>query len=186
MKKKKASGKCHCCQKMVGEKQMKRVAGLFPFEGAHRVQGKSNAASILAFTELYKWACDDCLETKRALLGNPKKQFFTFKYPWDTAFPYLTYQDRNFTCRDCESSFVFSKEEQQHWYEELKFVVYSKPVRCPECRKKKREEKNLNTELSELLKDGKPEDRKALLRIAEIYEIMGKPEKVKAYRKAAK
>jgi len=178
MKKKKASSKCHCCQKMVGENQMKKVASLFPFEGAHRVQGKSNAASIMAFTELYKWACDDCLETKRALLGNPKKQ--------STAFQHLAHWDKSFTCRDCESSFVFSKEEQQHWYEELKFVVYSRPVRCPDCRKKKREEKNLNTELSELLKDGKPEDRKALLRIAEIYETMGKPEKVKAYRKAAK
>ena len=186
MKKKKPKIKCHCCRQMVSEKSMKKVAGLFPFDGAHGVVGKSDAEAILIFQDLYEWACDDCIETGQALLANPRKQFFKFKYPWDTAFPYLAYRDREFTCRDCGEAFVFSKTEQQFWYEKMQFVVHSKPVRCLACRKRKRHSRALNTELSNLLKNGKPEDRTALLRIAEIYAEMGKPEKEKAYRKAAR
>lgn len=44
---------------------------------------------------------------------------------------------------------------------------------------------DLNTERSELLKAGKPNDVTALIRIAEIYEAIGKVEKMKAYRRAA-
>lgn len=185
MKNKKPKIKCPCCRQKVGEKNVKTVAGLFPFDGAHGNVGESDAKAIFSFHSFYEWACDDCLETGAALLANPKKQFFKFKYPWDTAFPFLAYRDRSFTCRDCGEPFVFSKTEQQFWYEKMQFVVHSKPVRCPACRKRKRQGRALNTELSNLLKNGKPDDRTSLLRIAEIYSEMGKPEKEKAYRREA-
>jgi hypothetical protein len=117
------------------------------------------------------------LSNGKAILGKPGKQFYTFRYPWDTATPYFAYFDKNFTCDNCRKPFVFSKEEQQHWYEKLKFVVYSVPKECKECRRPRK----LNRELSELLRDGKPDDVAALLRIAEIYAEMDKPEKQKAY-----
>ncbi len=180
--------KCSCCQKHVEEKNIKKTASILPFDGLPKMEGQTPLQGFLAVIKnhnLYQWACDDCHQSKKAILGNPRKQFYTFKNPWDSATPYLAYFDKNFTCKTCGEDFVFAKEEQQHWYEKLNFVVYSKPVNCPSCRKEIRDAKNLNTELSGLLKDGDPKDKNALIRIAEIYDILEKPEKAKAYRRAA-
>lgn len=48
------------------------------------------------------------------------------------------YIDATFRCQDCGKDFLFSAEEQRFWYGERKFYVDSRPVRCPECRKKER------------------------------------------------
>ncbi len=160
-----------------------------PVDGLAKTPSMSIQEAFLAMLSSplnsYQWACDECVQSKKATLANPKKQFYTFKNPWDTAIPYLAYFDKTFSCQQCSTDFVFSKEEQKHWYEKLQFVVYSKPIHCPSCRKEIRAQKNRNTELSTLLKDGQPNNVDQLERIAEIYDELGKTEKAKAYRNAA-
>jgi hypothetical protein len=73
------------------------------------------------------WACDDCIRAGRALRTEPYEQ------KWADCEPYLAYYDETRTCVDCGASFVFTKEEQRHWYEKLKFWVWSRPIRCDAC-----------------------------------------------------
>ena len=74
------------------------------------------------------WACDECLQNGRALKANPMKQNFC------DCQPHFAYFDRVASCRDCNQEFVFSKEEQYHWYEKLGLLVQARQVRCPSCR----------------------------------------------------
>ena len=181
---------CPCCREKVSNLQMQRVFSLFIFDGQMRVGDLSYEDSFIEVLKIhpdfYDWACDNCLDENRALPGDLQKQFYTFKYPWDVATPYFAYFDMYRKCRTCKDDFVFSKEEQKHWYEDLKFVVFSKPVNCKKYGTDIRAAKNLNTELSTLLKEGVPTDVDKLKRISEIYKEMGKTEKMKAYLKAVK
>jgi|SRR5436309_15793307 len=49
----------------------------------------------------------------------------------------MEFQDRNLTCSDCGSSFVFTAGEQR-FYQEKGFA--HEPRRCKECRSKKKSE----------------------------------------------
>ena len=48
-------------------------------------------------------------------------------------------QDKTITCKDCGTEFVFTVGEQQ-FYAEKGFT--NEPVRCAECRAKRKAEKN--------------------------------------------
>lgn len=48
-------------------------------------------------------------------------------------------KDKTITCKDCKENFVFTVGEQE-FYAEKGFQ--NEPVRCPECRRKRKEEKN--------------------------------------------
>ena len=61
--------------------------------------------------------------------------------------PRYWYADATIKCLQCKVNFVFSKEEQKYWYEELKFWVDSFPNKCPSCKKN---EKRLHNEFSYL------------------------------------
>ena len=52
--------------------------------------------------------------------------------------------DMELTCKDCGKTFVFTEGEQE-FYAQRNF---SNPVRCPECRQKRKAAKN-NTENQE-------------------------------------
>lgn len=173
---------CPCCQQQKEEKNYRQILSLFPFQGAIR---DINSGHYYIDNRLYQWACDQCLKTGKAILGDPKKQYYTFSSPLDAASPYLAYFDQNRRCRQCDTKFAFPKEEQLYWYEELKFVVYSEPKQCPSCRKSIREAKALNQELSELLQNGTPYSVAALNRIATIYKLMGNDEKTTAFQRKA-
>jgi len=47
----------------------------------------------------------------------------------------VTYEDRNLTCVECNSEFVFSVDDQQFHAER----EYQEPKRCPSCRQTKRD-----------------------------------------------
>ncbi len=180
---------CLCCKEQTGKEKLKQVSSLFPFNGFMILSDRDYLTSFMTivgkYPEFYQWACDDCINGGKAILANPEKQYFTFTHPMYTANPYLSYFDKGFTCKNCNDKFTFSKEEQKYWYEELSFVVYSKPIACGKCRKEGRVVKNLNKELSELLQEGEPEEKSTLIRISEIYKEMGKTEKMKKYLTAA-
>ncbi|MEL6673223.1 MAG: zinc-ribbon domain containing protein [Bacteroidota bacterium] len=187
--KKASTYRCPCCRAQVPVRDMQQVLSLLPFDGIFFRQGDSLQDSFLMMLKRYPglypwWACDDCIRSKKALLGNPKRQFYIFGHPMDTAPPFLAYWDRRYTCHTCQGDFTFGMHEQQFWYEQKAFVVHSQPKNCLDCRIELRERKALNTELSTLLADGTPTNKAELKRIAEIYELMGKSEKRKAYEAA--
>src|SRR5690349_12571086 len=68
-----------------------------------------------------RWACEDCLRSGRAIVANPARQLYC---DWS---PYLAYFDKSGVCTKCGSEFIFPKEEQRYWYEELGFWVQSYP-----------------------------------------------------------
>lgn len=92
----------------------------------------------------FDWACDTCLTSKKAILGNPNSQL----YCWN---PHYAYFDSTIDCRKCSNSFTFSKEEKKYWYENLKFWIESVPVNCVNCRKETRKLRSENKILSDLL-----------------------------------
>lgn len=50
----------------------------------------------------------------------------------------MAFQDKTLTCRDCGKDFVWSAGEQE-FYASKGFQ--NPPVRCPECRKKRKEQR---------------------------------------------
>lgn len=50
-----------------------------------------------------------------------------------------TYEDITIVCKDCGKEFVFEAGQQRH-FDSLGFT--NKPVRCKECRDKKKAERN--------------------------------------------
>jgi ribosomal protein L28 len=78
------------------------------------------------------WACNACIRSNKAILADPKKQTFCDCYP------YYAYFDETRKCSECGRQYVFTKEEQQYWYETLRFWVQSRPKKCKECYKKEK------------------------------------------------
>ena len=122
------------------------------------------------------WACDECLQLGKALIADFSKQLYL---DYD---PYLAYVDRSKICKTCGDHFVFTKSEQKFWYEDLQFWVQVQPNNCQSCRKEIRHQKNLNSELSFLLKDKDTWILAELERIVEIYIELEKFEKAKFYQ----
>lgn len=123
----------------------------------------------------FSWACDDCLESSRALEGNIAKQEFCGQPP------FLAYIDQETKCQNCQTDFVVTKEEQKHWSEELKFLVQALPNNCKTCRKDIKESRDTNTRLSELIKNLDKNDPQQLHEISEIYRRTDKVERSKHY-----
>ncbi len=121
------------------------------------------------------WACDNCLASGNAIPANPSLQLYC-----DYA-PYLAYFDVTRACETCGSEYIFKKEEQKYWYETLNFWVQSKPKHCPACRRAIRKARNLNSELSALLKNEQALTPADAQRASEIYTLMNKPDKAKYY-----
>lgn len=124
----------------------------------------------------FDWACDKCLESKKAITANYKVHF-------NGGESNLAYFDTKLNCNTCQKKFIFAKEEKKYWYENLKFHIDSSPVNCADCRKEIRYLKNQNTVLSEILKKQESEiSISEIENIMEIYSEWNKPEKVKYYK----
>lgn len=72
------------------------------------------------------------------------------------------YYDVKRECRDCHRKFIFFAEEQQHWYESLRFPLESDCVRCVECRKSQQAIANLRARYEELLKTSDRTEKQTL------------------------
>lgn len=59
--------------------------------------------------------------------------------PWNSysAAP-LFYEDIAFKCLDCGCDQIWTAEQQKWWYEVAKGSLYTRAVRCRECRQKRR------------------------------------------------
>lgn len=125
--------------------------------------------------EHFIWACDLCILTGRAIEADVDKQLFC-----DNS-PYLAYYDYRKVCESCNKSFVFSKEEQKYWYEELGFWVQSVPKNCKECRSKIRSENKIKTELTALIRELDFNNADQLLKVASLFDNIGNYKKAKYY-----
>lgn len=66
------------------------------------------------------------------------------------------YVDKPFKCRDCGIQEIWTATSQKWWYEEVKGYLDSTAVRCKECRKKLRLEKQQQKEHMQLMAQRKP------------------------------
>ena len=130
------------------------------------------------------WACDACIKKNLALAADPTEQEFC---DWP---PYLAYLDNVRKCETCSVEFVFSKEEQLFWFENLKFWVQSEAINCKSCRAKKRERKdiirNAQSRLSKILPVLNKKDKSQIEEIIELYEHMGSTKRIIQYRNILK
>lgn len=124
----------------------------------------------------FDWACDHCLENKKAIIARPELQ----EGPHAR---HLAYSDKTRYCFDCRQDFVFSKNEKQVWYEAYKLPLNSGPSLCLPCRKTKQKAAKENKLLSELLKNPESElNARDPEQVIAIYLSWGKMEKVKYYQ----
>lgn len=123
----------------------------------------------------FLWACDECFQTKKAIKSIPV-------VIETSGYPPLAYFDSPKECNTCKTDFIFSKEEQKFWYENLKFTIDSTAKNCVACREAIRKQKHNNLRLAELLK--KDEDSLSLSQLNElvnIYKEIGNEEKMNRY-----
>lgn len=122
---------CPCCGQVVTKEQASRTLAVQIIAGnyLHRVSEQD------LLPKYYQWACDSCLESGRAILGDTEQQ------KWDHQGPYLAYYDIKKKCKACKKEFVFARDEQKYWYETLKFWVQSECNNCPDCRREIRKNK---------------------------------------------
>jgi hypothetical protein len=76
----------------------------------------------------YSWSGTSKVISGTAVLANADKQAHAL-------YPLSHYFDLERVCLDCDKPFLFFAEEQQYWYEELKFALNADCVRCALCRK---------------------------------------------------
>jgi len=122
------------------------------------------------------WACDNCIKKKKAIIGRPDQQNVI-----GTTLPFFAYYDQHLTCSTCKTAFTFTKEEQQYWYEDLKFITWSTPIDCKACRKAKRLPKKQNTKLSDLIKKLEPDNLNQIEDLIHLCLEMHKVEKAKYF-----
>ncbi len=60
--------------------------------------------------------------------------------------PVTAYFDIAFRCRDCRKKEIWTAEQQKWYYEEAKGPLYANAVRCHECRKRLKEQKQIQRE----------------------------------------
>ena len=61
--------------------------------------------------------------------------------PHNSYSPLFWYQDQSRVCIGCGAAFVFTKEQQQTWYEEYGIPIYAYASRCTSCRRTLRQAK---------------------------------------------
>ena len=110
----------------------------------------------------FEWACDNCLENKKAILAIPGLQEMPFSR-------HLAYSDTQLHCHSCHTEFLFKKEEKQAWYEAYKLPINAQPNNCLNCRRNTYKQNAENKTLSKILK--KPEIEITDLELKEVVEI---------------
>jgi hypothetical protein len=87
------------------------------------------------------------------------------------------YEDAQLRCRRCLVIFSFTAEEQQYWYEDLRFLTDSRPSACPACRHFYRRIKGADRFVEQVQTGVIPADAPAFGHMAEIAALRGQPTK---------
>jgi hypothetical protein len=141
---KEALSSCPCCGQTRGEPDCRNLLTTDINEYFWNKQGERTERVYRVHLRKagQAWACDECLQSGLAIKANIENQHF---YDGN---PHFAYFDKKTSCRDCNKDFIFSKEEQRHWYEKLKLMVYAQQVRCNDCRASKKRKDRFNLLLS--------------------------------------
>lgn len=176
---KKKYAKCPSCKAEVDKTEMKTV--ISEMEKVDKIQynyyKKLKVDTYYSFVDSnFDWACDICLNDKKAIKANPILQ----NYAWN---PHYAYYDSQCKCKNCNADFIFSKEEKKHWFESLKFWIYSVPIHCINCRMEIRQLKLENKILSTILKKEESNiSSEELDKVIKIYSKWKKEKRVKYYQ----
>ncbi|HJT34783.1 MAG TPA: zinc-ribbon domain-containing protein [Pirellulales bacterium] len=88
-----------------------------------------------------------------------------------------------FVCVDCGKDEIWTARQQQWWYEVAKGSVYSRAVRCHDCRQARREQQEAGSpktqpirHIGHLMKLVRAEVDRALLDAGFVYESRNRPE----------
>lgn len=83
--------------------------------------------------------------------------------------PKYFYVDEPRVCVECGEAFTFWAKEQKFWYEDLQFNFHSQAIRCPGCRKARRDTVTLQKAYGSAVRlaASKPGDPGVLLMLAE-------------------
>jgi hypothetical protein len=168
---------CPCCDTY---RTLEEATGLTVTQDRYALNGGRRDLLAAARDRSRRWACDACLKSRRAIPGLPWLQAHC---DWD---PWAAFFDVQETCRECQAEFVFTKEEQQSWYEALRFWVQSYPVRCPQCRRNRRQRHVIEQTLSELHSRYNADDPAQSLEMADLYLKLGNLAKAKLYLSRAR
>ncbi|MBS2035226.1 zinc-ribbon domain containing protein [bacterium] len=108
------------------------------------------------------WVCPACEAAGVAIRACPQNQV------WETfRWPALSFEDFAGVCGLCRQSFVFSAQEQQHFYEQAAIPLEVVPNNCSACRELVRLQKAAQARLSERLQN--PSSAQDYEDIGEIY-----------------
>ncbi len=170
---------CPCCQKKVTEENISNTIELLKLNGYW--QEVTPEQPHVFTVPHYKWACDACLENKKAILADITKQNYTnrserFKRPF-----HLAYTPLKLVCRLCEKPFKISTQQQQRFYEALKRPIRSVPTLCFGCSKMD----NLSPEekkIVHLKKKGLDTNKNKLRKLVAAYKEMNDLENVQKYQ----
>ncbi len=120
--------------------------------------------------------CDHCIMSQKAILANASKQT---SFGMKGAF--FAYIDENHKCSTCREPFVFTKEEQQHWYETLQIETDVEVKNCPPCRKKIRKQKASATKFTRLMENLDEQDTDQLTLVVDGFLERNNVPKAKFY-----
>ncbi len=177
---------CPCCGQEKGERNLSRarkglpeINGLLVCAGQHQ-EAADPALVLLAGFD--RWACDDCLNSGRAIAGEPRRQRQENIMAHEPE--YLAFWDKSYrSCLDCGSAFVFSKEEQLFYYQQLGKSRLARAVRCLDCRRARRETFRPARELGEMLEDGALRSEEFRQRVVDNYRLLGREDKARYFEK---
>lgn len=128
---------CPCCGRevvLVKQDSLKtRDNKVWPSVASLAARGKYLSSHSNQERLVLYWACNQCLRQGRAIRADAEKQ------KWCDCEPYFAYFNEERTCVACGARFVFTKEEQKHWYETLQFWVWSRPIRCEQCNARRKQ-----------------------------------------------
>lgn len=188
MHKKKKSSRiiCPCCKIEKGKGGLSRAStGLSQVNGLLiqvTDQTQDTNDPLLRLVSFDRWACDDCLQSGRAIPGNPSQQ--RQEHPMAHDPEYLAFRDVNKkACQDCNQAFVFTKEEQLFYYQTLGHSRSARAIRCLACRRARREEHRPARELGEMLENGELRSEAYRDQVIENYRLLGREDKARYFEK---
>lgn len=122
--------------------------------------------------------CAECIQSGRAISADLAQQDSRQGGPVEA------YWDQTRYCETCSNEYVFSAQEQQFWYETLKFSFHSVPIQCPQCRCMTRARKRAQATLQQLLPLPEGADWRLLEKVALAAEEFGAGTALNYFRRA--
>lgn len=177
---------CPCCRRQKNKEGVRlALQGLPAVNGLLiQVRAPEDRADdpLLALASFHRWACDDCLQSGKAIAGTPQQQ--RQEHPMAHDPEYLAFWDLSYKrCIDCQQPFTFSKKEQLFYFQTLGKSRSARAVRCLDCRRARRDEHRPARELREMLENGALRSEEFRDRVIENYRLLGREDKARYFEK---